>query len=87
MLKNQIDNQIVSAQSEDFDVIITSEIPSENTTIITSSERGKQWLENAMSNYDPTNRTYSTYLYDYGITTKDVTPELIDTDLIFGSMA
>jgi len=78
MLKNQIDNQIVSAQSEDFDVIITSEIPSENTTIITSSERGKQWLENAMSNYDPTNRTYSTYLYDYGITTNDVTPELID---------
>lgn len=54
--------ETTSTKTEDFEVIMSTQKSDDNTVIITSAERGKQWLEQAMSNYDPQNKTYSTYL-------------------------
>jgi len=67
-----------SKDSENFDVIISTEIPIDNTTIITSSDRGEKWLEQAMSNYNPDNKIYSAYLNDSGVPNTTLTPEMID---------
>ena len=65
-------------QKEDFDVMVTSNVDdANNTVIITSDERGKQWLEQAMTNYDATNKIYSTYLNNGFDSNNKVTPELL----------
>jgi len=67
-----------SPQKEDFDVMVTSNVDNtDNTVIITSDERGKQWLEQAMTNYDATNKIYSTYLNNGFDSNNKVTPELL----------
>jgi len=67
-----------STQKEDFDVMVTSNVDdTDNTVIITSDERGKQWLEQAMTNYDATNKIYSTYLNNGFDSNNKVTPELL----------
>jgi len=52
---------------ENFDVILKSDI-SDNigneVTVITSDKLTEKWLTQAMNNYDPSNRIYSTYLND-----------------------
>ena len=62
----------------EFDVIISSEFPQEDTTVITTSELGRQWLETAMRNYDAKNTSYSTYLNDLTMGTTDITSEILD---------
>ena len=63
-----------NTKTDDFDVIIKSDVsdPEGNeATIITSEQLSQKWLTQAMNNYDPTNRVYSSYLndkYDYGTT-------------------
>ena len=44
--------------NEKFDVIISTDIPEDNTVVLTTSEMGKQWLETAMKNYDAENKIY-----------------------------
>lgn len=51
-------------EMEDFDVVIANDESEEKPVIITTSQMGKQWLEQAMRNYDPKNRTFSAYLND-----------------------
>lgn len=65
-------------EEKDFDIIITSDIPQENTKILTTSEMGKEWLETAMRNYDAKNTAYSAYLNELSITSPVVTKEKLD---------
>ena len=58
--------------------IIMSEIPEENTTIITTSEKYKQIIEQAVTNYDPRNAAYSTYLNEIGGNPPLITPKKLD---------
>lgn len=51
-------------KDEDFTVITATELPEENTVVLTTSEMAKKWLEVAMKSYDPSNRQYSSYLKD-----------------------
>lgn len=68
----------VSTKKDDFDIMVTSNVDdTDNTTIITSDARGQKWLENAMSNFDPTNKIYSTYLNNGYDCANKVTPELL----------
>lgn len=66
------------SEEKDFDIIITSDIPQENTKILTTSEMGKEWLETAMRNYDAKNTAYSAYLNELSITSSVVTKEKLD---------
>ena len=66
------------SEEKDFDIIITSDIPQENTKILTTSEMGKEWLETAMRNYDAKNTAYSAYLNELSITSPVVTKEKLD---------
>lgn len=67
-----------STPKEDFDIFVSSNVDDTGETIIlTSDERGKQWLEQAMTNYDPANKIYSTYLNNGMDYNNKVTPELI----------
>ena len=66
------------SEEKDFDIIITSDIPQENTKILTTSEMGKEWLETAMRNYDAKNTAYSVYLNELSITSSVVTKEKLD---------
>ena len=66
------------SEEKDFDIIITSDIPQENTKILTTSEIGKEWLETAMRNYDAKNTAYSAYLNELSITSPVVTKEKLD---------
>ena len=66
------------SEEKDFDIIITSDIPQENTKILTTSEMGKEWLETAMRNYDAKNTAYSVYLNALSITSSVVTKEKLD---------
>ena len=66
------------SEEKDFDIIITSDIPQENTKILSTSEMGKEWLETAMRNYDAKNTAYSAYLNELSITSPVVTKEKLD---------
>ena len=54
---------ILSQSTEDFDFILSNTTDSTNTTVITTTEN--KWntrLQSAISNYDPSNKIYSTFL-------------------------
>lgn len=53
-----------SENSEDFSVTFASNVDSdgEKVAILTSEEIAKQWMEEALKSFDPTNRIYSVYL-------------------------
>lgn len=67
-----------SEKEENFDVIIASEKPEDDTVILTTSEMGKQWLETAMRNYDAENKMYSAYLNDLASGTPIINKEVLD---------
>lgn len=67
-----------SEKEENFDVIIASEKPEDNTVILTTSEMGKQWLETAMRNYDAENKMYSAYLNDLASGIPIINKEVLD---------
>lgn len=78
-MKKKILTEVIKISEEkDFDIIITSDIPQENTKILTTSEMGKEWLETAMRNYDAKNTAYSAYLNELSITSPVVTKEKLD---------
>lgn len=64
---------------ENFDVIIATEKKEDNTVVLTTSEMGKKWLENAMKNYDPENKIYSAYLNDLSCGSPVITKEFLDS--------
>ena len=64
--------------NEKFDVIISTEVPEDNTVVLTTSEIGKQWLETAMKNYDAENKIYSAYLNDLSSGNPIITKEILD---------
>lgn len=65
------------SKTESFEVII-SDIKEDNTTIITTSEKYKHIIEQAVANYNPKNIAYSAYLNDIGGTPSLITPKLLD---------
>ena len=64
--------------NEKFDVIISTDMPEDNTVVLTTSEMGKQWLETAMKNYDAENKIYSAYLNDLSSGNPIITKEILD---------
>jgi hypothetical protein len=76
--KSNISSHDKSNVKEDFDILVSPNVDnSKDTVIITSDERGKRWLEQAISNFDPSNQLYSTYLNNGIGGTNLLTPELI----------
>ena len=54
---------ILSQSTEDFDFILSNTTDSTNTTVITTTENvWNERLQSAISNFDPSNKIYSTYL-------------------------
>lgn len=60
----EISSTISSEDSEDFSVTFASNVNSdgEEIAILTSEERAKHWMEEALQSFDPTNKQYSVYL-------------------------
>ena len=59
------ENELSQTPTEDFDFILsnTTETTDINTTIVTTTENvWNERLQSAISNYDPSNKIYSTYL-------------------------
>lgn len=63
---------------ENFDVVISTSVPKEDTVIVTTSELAKQRIETAMRNYNPQNTMYSTYLKDLGAPPPFITKQELD---------
>lgn len=66
MPENKADTSstVSSENSEDFSVTFASNVDSngEEIAILTSEERAKHWMEEALQSFDPTNKQYSVYL-------------------------
>lgn len=66
MPKNKTDTSstVSSENNEDFSVTFASNVNSdgEEVAILTSEEKAKHWMEEALQSFDPTNKQYSVYL-------------------------
>lgn len=66
MPENKTDSSstVSSENNEDFSVTFASNVNSdgEEIAILTSEERVKHWMEEALQSFDPTNKQYSVYL-------------------------
>lgn len=62
--KTDTSSTVSSESSEDFSVTFASNVASdgEEIVILTSEERAKHWMEEALQSFDPTNKQYSVYL-------------------------
>ena len=62
--KTDTSSTVSSESSEDFSVTFASNVNSdgEEIAILTSEERAKHWMEEALQSFDPTNKQYSVYL-------------------------
>lgn len=62
--KTDISSTVFSENNEDFSVTFASNVNSdgEEVAILTSEERAKHWMEEALQSFDPTNKQYSVYL-------------------------
>lgn len=60
-LQSSIPNQ---PEQEDFEVKILATELDDSTTILTSQQQAEQWIQQAMSTYNPNNQQYSAYLTD-----------------------
>ncbi len=62
--KTDTSSTVSSENSEDFSVTFASNVDSdgEEVAILTSEERAKHWMEEALQSFDPTNKQYSVYL-------------------------
>lgn len=60
----EISSTTSSEDGEDFSVAFASDVNSdgEEIAILTSEERAKHWMEEALQSFDPTNKQYSVYL-------------------------
>lgn len=77
--KTDTSSTVSSENSEDFSVTFASNVDSdgEEIAILTSEERAKHWMEEALQSFDPTNKQYSVYLNeqsgeDSKLTIKDI---------------
>jgi len=66
------------AQSEDFEVKILSSPLDDTTTLLTSQAQAEQWIQKAMSTYNPSNHQYSAYLNDIAYGTETITQQELD---------
>lgn len=62
--KTDTSSTVSSENNEDFSVTFASNVNSdgEEVAILTSEERAKHWMEEALQSFDPTNKQYSVYL-------------------------
>lgn len=62
--KTDTSSTVSSENKEDFSVTFTSNVDSdgEEVAILTSEEKAKHWMEEALQSFDPTNKQYSVYL-------------------------
>lgn len=62
--KTDTSSTVSSENKEDFSVTFASNADSdgEEIAILTSEERAKHWMEEALQSFDPTNKQYSVYL-------------------------
>lgn len=62
--KTDTSSTVSSENSEDFSVTFASNVNSdgEEVAILTSEEKAKHWMEEALQSFDPTNKQYSVYL-------------------------
>lgn len=62
--KTDTSSTVSSGNKEDFSVTFASNVDSdgEEIAILTSEERAKHWMEEALQSFDPTNKQYSVYL-------------------------
>ena len=62
--KTDTSSTVSSENKEDFSVTFASNVDSdgEEIAILTSEERAKHWMEEALQSFDPTNKQYSVYL-------------------------
>lgn len=62
--KTDTSSAISSGNSEDFSVTFASNVNSdgEEVAILTSEEKVKHWMEEALQSFDPSNKQYSVYL-------------------------
>lgn len=62
--KTDTSSTVSSENNEDFSVTFASNVNSdgEEVAILTSEEKVKHWMEEALQSFDPTNKQYSVYL-------------------------
>ncbi|MCR2050677.1 hypothetical protein NSB25_25930 [Acetatifactor muris] len=62
--KTDTSSTVSSENDEDFSVTFASNVDSngEEIAILTSEEKAKHWMEEALQSFDPTNKQYSVYL-------------------------
>ena len=62
--KTDTSSAVSSENNEDFSITFASSVNSdgEEIAILTSEERVKHWMEEALQSFDPTNKQYSVYL-------------------------
>lgn len=62
--KTDTSSTVSSENNEDFSVTFASNVNSdgEEIAILTSEERAKHWMKEALESFDPTNKQYSVYL-------------------------
>ena len=62
--KTDTSSTVSSENNEDFSVTFASNVNSdgEEVAILTSEEKAKHWMEEALQSFDPTNKQYSVYL-------------------------
>ena len=62
--KTDTSSAVSSENNEDFSITFASNVNSdgEEIAILTSEERVKHWMEEALQSFDPTNKQYSVYL-------------------------
>lgn len=66
-LQSSNNNEELTQQSttlEDFEVKILATELDESTTLLTSQQQAEQWVQRAISTYNPSNQQYSAYLND-----------------------
>ena len=66
---------VISTMEEDFSVTFASKhnTDGEETVILTSEEIAKNWMEEALRSFDPSNKQYSVYLNEHSDTDKRIT--------------
>lgn len=66
---------VTSTTEEDFSVTFASKhnTDGEETVILTSEEIAKNWMEEALRSFDPSNKQYSVYLNEHSDTDKRIT--------------
>lgn len=67
----------MSTSSEDFEVVYASK-PDDDTVILTSQDKGKVWLEQAMFQFGNNYNQYSSFLNENSLNRTQITPEELD---------